>query len=175
MKASSRGGEAATDELAGESDGQSMEHEPEWLQVLDGRFDREAERESLGAAPWAERFELLATGPGVDPGSLLAEPGDERRPWKLGHGADPAQTESNEPGADVRVCGQEARRMRGKELGIAARGDEDGCLGPGDDCSDRGAEPRPRDARPDATRRVIGGGAIRGRAIAAGDPWRGRP
>ena len=102
-----------------------MEDEAERLEVLDRGLDGQGEPEALGGAARPERLELLATGPGVDPGAFLAEPGDQRGPGELGDGPDPAQAEPGEPGADIRVLGEEAGRMRGEEVGLATGRDED--------------------------------------------------
>ena len=74
-----------------------MEDEAERLEVLRGGLDGQAEDEALGGAARPERLELLATGPGVDPRALLAEPGDQRGPVELGDGPDPAEPEPGEP------------------------------------------------------------------------------
>ena len=110
----------------------------------------------------AEGFQLLATGASVDPGTLLAEPGHEGGPGKVGHGSDPAQPEPGQPGADIRIRGEEAGRMRREELGLAARRDEERRPGPGQDGRHGRAEPGAGDPGPDLAR-----GRVRGRGRAA--------
>ena len=98
-----RGRQPARHELAGQGRGESMEDEAERLEVLDRGLDREGEAETLRGPARPERLELLAAGPGVDPGALLAEPGDQRGPGELGDGPDPAQAEAGQPGPDIRI------------------------------------------------------------------------
>ena len=92
-----------------------MQDEAERLELLDRRLDGQGEGEPLGGAAGTERVGLLPAGARVQPRPLVAEPGDERGPRQLGHGADPAQPEPGQAGADVEVGGQEAGRAIGQE------------------------------------------------------------
>ena len=149
MKPRPRGREPARDELARQRTGQPVEDEAEGLEVLDGGFDGQREPEPFGGVPWPERLELLAAGPGVDPRAFLAEPGDQRGAGELGDRPDLPQPEPREPGADIRVGGEESRRAWGEEVSLATRCDEDRGIGPGKDGGDGRGEPGPGDPGPD--------------------------
>ena len=124
-----RGRQPAGDQLPGQGGGESMEHEPKRLEILDRGLDGQGEPEPLRSAPWAECLELLAARPGVDPRPFLAEPRDESGPGELGDRADPAQAEPGEPGPHVGVRREQAGRVRGEEAGLAAGRDDDGSVG----------------------------------------------
>ena len=101
-----------------------MEDEPERLEVLDRRLEAQPEDEPLGGAVGPERDDLLAVRPGVDPLALDPEPGDERRARQRGHRRDPTQPEPGQPGADVRVGGEQAAGSGAEEGRLAARLDD---------------------------------------------------
>ncbi len=151
MQSSAGGRQAPCRQLLGQGRRDPVEDEPERLEILRGGLDREREGQPLRRAPRSERFELLTPRPGVDPGTFLAKPGDQRGSGKLGDGPDLAEAKADEPGPDVGVGGQQPRRMRGEEGGLRVRRDDDGRIRPGMDRGDRGREPGPGNPRPDAT------------------------
>ena len=97
-----------------------MEHEAERLEVLGGGLDGQREGQALRRPSRPEWLQLLAPGPGMDPRALLAEAGDQGRPGELGDRPDPAQAEADQPGPNIRILSEQARRQRGEEGGLAA-------------------------------------------------------
>ena len=128
-----RGRQPARDELVGQGDGQPVEDEAERLEILDGGLDGQAEARRSGArrgrngsssSPRARAWIRAPSSPNratsADRSSSATAP-IRRRPKR------------REPGPDIGILGEEARRMRGEEPGLAAGRDEVGCTGPGQD------------------------------------------
>ena len=135
-------------ELVGESRGEPVEDEAERVELVDRWLDRQAEDQSLRGAAGAERRDLLASSPGVDPFPFRPESGDERRAWQLGDRPDLAQPETPEPGPDVGFRREKRGRQRGKEGGLAAWPDDPRLRRSGVGGRDRRREPGAGDARP---------------------------
>ena len=100
----------------------------------------------------------------MQPGPLVAEPGDQRRPGELRHRPDLAQPEPCQSSADVEVRRQEAGRVRGEERRLVAGRDRDRGAGTGVDRGDGRGEMRARHPGPHA--QLPGEGATQRR----GDP-----
>jgi hypothetical protein len=149
MEPGARCCQPAREKLLGEGAGQTVEDESERLEILDRGLDGQGESEPLGGMARPERLEFLTARPGVDPGALLTEASDERGPGELGDRPDPAQTEAREAGSDVRIRSEKTGWVWGEEGGLAARRDEDGRPGSGEDGGDRRREARPGDPGPD--------------------------
>jgi len=135
-------------QLVGEGRGESVEDEAERVELLDRRLDRQAEDEALRGAARAERRDLLASSPGVDPLPLRPEPGDERRTRQLGNRPDLAQPETPETGPDICLRREEFGRERGEEGGLAAWADDPRLRRSGVGGCDRRRETGPGDAGP---------------------------
>ena len=146
------GGDAATLELIGEGAGESVEDEPERVQVPDGGLDRQGERESLRRPSGPERRDLLPLGPGKEPSTFLPESSDERGSRQLRDRTDLAQPEAPEAGLDVRIRGQERGRQRGEEGRLPARSNDPRLGRRGVGGSNCGREPGPGDPRPRQSR-----------------------
>ena len=98
-----------------------MEEEPQRLQVVDRRLDREGQRHPLRGQARPERIGLLAPGPGVQQLALRPEPGHERRARDRRHLADAGQAEAGESGTDLGVATQQGRGEWREEIGLTAR------------------------------------------------------
>ncbi len=117
-----------------------MEHEPERIERLDRRLDRQPEGEPFGSVPRPERIGLLAPSPGTDPLPFDPEPGHERRARDLRDLPDPAQAETGKASTDVRVGREERGRQRGEVRGLAAGRDDERRGRSGMRGRDRGSE-----------------------------------
>ena len=100
------------------------------------------EGQSLRGVARPERLGLLPTRPGVEPGPLLPEPGDQRRARELRHRPDLPQPEPGQSSADVEIRRQEAGRVRGEERRLVTGRDRDRGAGTGMDCGDGRREVR---------------------------------
>ena len=112
---------AAGLQLVGEGRRQPAEDEPDGVEPLRRRIERQGEREPLGGAAWPEALRLLAPGPGVQPRPLVPEAGHHGRPRELRHRADRPQPEAREARPDVRVAGEQAGRDTGRGTGHRRR------------------------------------------------------